>query len=129
MRILVISDKSIFGEGLCALLAQSGDLEVIGQVAEACKGRVAARIEQLRPDVLVIDCPDEESDPAPDLMRCLKNGWVRKIVMVNRKNNTMYVFTGERRDADDLLMSIAGTASRTPAVAGGGEDAPAPGGR
>jgi DNA-binding NarL/FixJ family response regulator len=112
MRILVISDKSMFGEGLCALLAQRSDFEVMGQVADVREGEVSAQIELLRPDILIVDCPDDE-DPAPALVRCLKNGWVQKIITVNRRDNVICVFTSERRvveDVGNLVEAITGDA-------------------
>lgn len=97
MRVLVVSDKSIYGKGLCALLAQQNNLEVIGQEGDGYQVDLAAKVESLRPDVLILDCSFVEADPLPWLMRCLKDRLVQKIITVDRQDDTLCVFSGERR--------------------------------
>lgn len=100
MRVLMISDRSIFGEGLCSLLQRQSDFDVMGHMAEA--EDTPGYIELLRPDVLIVDCPDKESDPSPVLMRCLNEGWVQKICMVSRHDNSIRVITSQRRVVDEV---------------------------
>lgn len=112
MRILMISDKSIFGEGLSSLLARCSEFELMGHLVDMKE--VAAYIEMLRPDVLILDRPDDEADPQPPLMRCLNNGWVQKIVTVSRQDNSVCVITSQRRAVEEvgsLVEAITGLAS------------------
>jgi DNA-binding NarL/FixJ family response regulator len=111
VHILVISDKSIFGQGLCALLAEHDEFEVAGRVADTIEGEMLAQIELLRPDILIIECLNDEADSLPALMRCLKEAWVQKIITVNRRDNTMCVFKSQRRlvqQVEDLVEAITG---------------------
>lgn len=114
MRVLVISDKSIFGKGLCALLAQQDNLEVIGPTGDVRQAEILAQIELLQPDVLVLDCPVSEADPLPALMRCLKDSLVQKIIVVDRQDNIMCIFTSQRQvveEVSDLVGAITQTVS------------------
>lgn len=123
MRIFVISDRSMFGEGLFALLAQRSEFEVLGQAADIRKPEVSAQIERLQPDVLIVDCPDDEVDPLPAPVRCLKSGWVQKLIMVNRRDNTMFVFTSERRvveEVGNLVEAITEAVSGSERLPGAG---------
>lgn len=53
IRVLLADDHTLFREGLRALFASEGDIEVVG---EACDGEEAARkASELRPDVVVMD--------------------------------------------------------------------------
>ncbi|HVO13473.1 MAG TPA: response regulator transcription factor [Vicinamibacteria bacterium] len=53
IRVLLADDHTLFREGLRALFASEGDIEVVG---EACDGEEATRkAHELRPDVVVMD--------------------------------------------------------------------------
>ncbi len=53
IRVLVVDDHTIVRDGICALLALAGDIEVVG---EAANGREALEIvKQLTPDVVLMD--------------------------------------------------------------------------
>jgi hypothetical protein len=83
------------------------------ELADLGKGEVSAQSELLRPDVLIVDCPVDEVDPSPALTRCLRSGWVYKIITVNRRDSIMSVFTSERRvveEVGNLVEAITGDA-------------------
>ena len=53
IRVLVVDDHTIVRDGICALLALAGDIEVVG---EAANGREAVdMVKQLAPDVVLMD--------------------------------------------------------------------------
>ena len=53
IRVLVVDDHTIVRDGICALLALAGDIEVVG---EAGNGREALQmVKQLSPDVVLMD--------------------------------------------------------------------------
>lgn len=58
IRILLAEDHEIVREGLCALLRQQPDFEVVGV---ACSGQEATRMDQeLAPDVILMDVVMED---------------------------------------------------------------------
>ena len=53
IRVLVVDDHTILRDGLCALLASTGDIEVVG---EAANGRDALHMTgELQPDIVLMD--------------------------------------------------------------------------
>ena len=53
IRVLVVDDHTIVRDGICALLAMAGDIEVVG---EAANGSEALQlIRELHPDVVLMD--------------------------------------------------------------------------
>ena len=53
IRVLVVDDHTIVRDGICALLALAGDMEVVG---EATNGSEALnKVRELEPDVVLMD--------------------------------------------------------------------------
>jgi len=53
IRVLVVDDHTIVRDGICALLALAGDIEVVG---EAANGKEALeKVKELAPDVVLMD--------------------------------------------------------------------------
>jgi len=103
MHILVISDRSMFGEGLCALLSGGSECQGLRMGTHVEGREVRAQVALHRPDVIVVlDCPEEENGASLAAVRCLKNGWVRKIVTVDRRDNTLCVMRCRRCTIEDV---------------------------
>ena len=53
IRVLVVDDHTIVRDGICALLALAGDIEVVG---EAANGNEALEmVKELEPNVMLMD--------------------------------------------------------------------------
>ena len=106
MRVCLIGDHSIFGQGVKKLLAQE-DLELVGHLSEA--DDVEPQIEALRPDVVILVCGAKRQDPSPALMRCLTDGLIQKIVAVSLEDSTLCVYNGYQcaiETIDDFLAEV-----------------------
>lgn len=53
IRVMIIDDHSIVRKGVRSLLAETSDVEVVGEAADGASGLALARTEQ--PDVIVLD--------------------------------------------------------------------------
>ncbi|MDH4208822.1 MAG: hypothetical protein OEV76_08105, partial [Anaerolineae bacterium] len=51
-RVLIVSDRSLFGEGIEGLLCQEQGLEIVGWETDA--GQVLERIKEAAPDVVIL---------------------------------------------------------------------------
>jgi len=106
-KVLVVSDQSMFSQGLKGLLGQQQGIELVDEAAYA--DALPNCLERCRPDVVVLGCTDPEDCPAPVVMRCLRKGIVRRIVCVNLEDSAVLVFHGERQilqDVSDLMAAI-----------------------
>lgn len=53
IRVLLVDDHAMFREALCHMLSQEGSIQVVGELGDGV--RVAETVEQLQPDVVVMD--------------------------------------------------------------------------
>ncbi len=53
IRVLVVDDHTIVRDGICALLALSGDIEVVGEAANG--NEALERVKELQPNVVLMD--------------------------------------------------------------------------
>ena len=89
VRILLAEDQVVMREGLCSLIDQQSDMEVIGQ---ADNGKIALELaEELHPDVIIMDVA------MPDMNGIEATGLIKerfpdiKIVALSAHNNAEYV--------------------------------------
>ncbi|MDI7862342.1 response regulator transcription factor [Rhizobiaceae bacterium n13] len=53
IRVLVVDDHHLIREGIAALVASQGDIEIVGEAADG--NQAVAQFEALRPDVMLLD--------------------------------------------------------------------------
>lgn len=108
IRIVLAEDHALVRAGICALLRQLPDMEVVG---EAGDGRAAlAMIEALQPDVVLLDIGMPEMnglDVAAHVARQFPQ--VRRI-MLSMHANEEYVWQALQAGASGYLLKDAGTA-------------------
>ena len=115
-RVFMLSSHSLFGQGVESLLCQEAGLEIVGRETDADKA--IGRIKELRPDVVIVDSGDPTCDPAPVVMRILREGGI-KIIGLDLQDNTLCIYRGEQRVVkciEDLVEAI-----EQPDVAGADE--------
>lgn len=107
MRVLVVSDHRLLGQGMEEWLRQQAGLDVVGRAADM--GQAAQAIEQLQPDVILLEVSDQARDPTAALMRFVRNGSGTKVIGVNLGDDCISIYyEGHRamQGVGDLLRII-----------------------
>ena len=109
MRVLLVSDRSLFAQGIEDLLRVEEDVNFVGRWApdEALRDT----IEACQPDVVLVGCADPAGCVVPSLMGCLKGGLLQRITCVSPDENVAFLLSGERRemrDIKDLVRALTG---------------------
>ena len=110
-RVLIVSPHRLFGPGLEVWLRQQQGLDVVGYEAEV--DRVNERVQQLDPDVVILDTSNWEASPATVLMRFLADRPGTKVIGVDLRDNSIRIFSSEERATAlvaQLLEAIRGQA-------------------
>ena len=108
-RVLLVSDGTLFGRGMEALLAGLQEVEIVGWTTDP--QQASERVDALQPDVLVLSCACPDEVVTPSLLGCLEAGRIQKIVSVDLRDNSVTVLTSERRAVDEvenLVEAITG---------------------
>jgi DNA-binding NarL/FixJ family response regulator len=103
--IFLVCDQSMFGQGLCALVRQEPEFDLLGQASDP--ETVREQIEQYQPDVILAQC--NQDNILPHLLDCLGAGQVQRVITVDLDNNSMCVFTGDCQAiaaAENLISAI-----------------------
>ncbi|MFC1901721.1 response regulator [Chloroflexota bacterium] len=108
IRILVVDDHTIVRDGICALLALSGDIEVVG---EATNGNEALKmVEELAPDVVLMDIAMPIMGGLEATRRISREHPETKVLVLTQYDDKEYVFPVIESGASGLI-SKAGASS------------------
>jgi DNA-binding NarL/FixJ family response regulator len=100
IRVVVVSNRSLFGRGIEHLLREQPDLDVHGW--EGDRDGALRLIDQLAPDVVIFDCGDLECDSALELVGSLGDRSKIKTILVSLDETCACIYRGERRGTADL---------------------------
>ena len=102
IRVLVADDHAIIREGLCIMLDNQPDMEVIGKAAN---GREAVRlVNERKPDVVVIDISMPELNGIEAIQQMLPRHPQMKVVVLSIHGTKPYVFRALKAGAKGYLM-------------------------
>ncbi|MDO8578247.1 MAG: response regulator transcription factor [Dehalococcoidales bacterium] len=105
IKILVVDDHALMRDGIRAILKLSGDMEVIGEAAD---GREALeRVQELQPDVVVMDIAMPNMDGMEATRRLKKKYPKIKVLALTQYENREYVFSAIKAGADGYLPKKA----------------------
>jgi len=102
IRVLVADDHAIIREGLCIMLDNQPDMEVVGKAAN---GREAVRlVNELKPDVVVIDISMPELNGIEAIQQMLPPHPQMKVVVLSIHGTKPYVLRALKSGAKGYLM-------------------------
>ena len=88
IRVLLVDDHALVREGLCRLLQDCGDIEVVGEAGE---GQQALRlVRQLQPDVVVMDLSLPGLDGMEVTKRITEEGLKAEVLILTMHTNAEY---------------------------------------
>jgi len=105
--IFIISNHIMFSYGLESLLKQEPGLKVMGQETDAAKA--IKRIEEIRPDVVIIYTDEALDSSSLIIINILKVHPKAKVIGLNVQNNIFYVYQASEWTVtrwDDLVKAI-----------------------
>ena len=105
-RVLVLSQQSIFGKGIEALLAKEADIEIV-HLSPDEKFTVEC-IMANQPDVVFMNCDNPEPDLSPTILSILKEKIDVCFVGLSLNDNKISVFRGKEKQIMELsdLLSV-----------------------
>ena len=105
IKILVVDDHALMRDGIRAILKLSGDMEVLGEAAD---GREALdRVQELQPDVVVMDISMPNMDGMEATRRLKKKYPNIKVLALTQYENREYVFSAIKAGVDGYLPKKA----------------------
>jgi DNA-binding NarL/FixJ family response regulator len=105
--IYIISKLPMFGEGIEKMLRTKKGVEILG--FERDIARAIQQIIELKPEVVVFDCKEDQVEISSAIMQILEKGMKVKIVGLDIQTNTFFVDKQEQHEVkkwEDLLEEI-----------------------
>lgn len=118
-RIYIISRHSLFGDGIEDLLRKEPALEIVGREQDI--GKAMEQIDDLQPDVVILDCHEDRQAVQPLIMKILQGGVPARVISMDLQTNTIVVHKREQHDVhgmEDLIAAIEGSAASSSTVKG-----------
>jgi DNA-binding NarL/FixJ family response regulator len=104
IRVLVVDDHTVVRDGICALLALTGDIEVVG---EAANGSEALKmVKELKPDVVLMDISMPIMDGLEATRRICKE-FPAKVLILTQHDDKEYVFPVIQAGASGFISKVA----------------------
>lgn len=114
IRVLVVDDHTIVRDGICALLALAGDIEIVG---EAANGREALEmIRGLAPDVVLMDIVMPILGGLEATRRIRKEFPGTKVVALTQYDDKEYVFPLLEAGACGFISKVAASSELASAI-------------
>ncbi len=114
IRVLVTDDHAIVRDGICALLALTGDIEAVG---EATNGREALElVKRLAPDVVLMDIAMPLMDGLESTRRIHKESPQTKVIVLTQYEDREYVLPVIEAGASGFISKMAASSELTSAI-------------
>jgi len=114
IRVLVTDDHAIVRDGICALLALTGDIEVVGVAAN---GRDALEmVAKLSPDIVLMDVVMPLMDGLEATRRVRKEYPETKVIVLTQYEDREYVLPVIEAGASGFISKVAASSELASAI-------------
>jgi DNA-binding NarL/FixJ family response regulator len=114
IRVLITDDHAIVRDGICALLALTGDIEAVG---EATNGREAMEmVKKVAPDVVLMDIAMPLMDGLEATRRIHKEFPHTKVIVLTQYEDREYVLPVIEAGASGFVSKTAASSELTSAI-------------
>lgn len=107
IRVLVVDDHTIVRDGISALLALAGDIEVVGEAANGSEA--LEMVKELKPDVVLMDIAMPIMGGLEATRRICKE-YQTKVLVLTQYDDKEYVFPVIEAGASGFISKVAASA-------------------
>lgn len=107
IRVLVLSDESLFNLGVQNILAQQETLEILSCESDA--GSVRAHLQAFQPHVIVLNSAQQQGASAPEWTEILRDTPGVRLLGLSLQDSSVCIYRGETmqvREVADLVRAI-----------------------
>jgi len=105
IRVLIADDQALVRGGFHSILAGHDDIEVVGEVEDGL--RTVDLVEQLRPDVVLMDIRMPGIDGIEATRRLVARGMATRVLMLTTFDVDEYVYEAMKAGASGFLLKTA----------------------
>jgi len=105
IRVLVVDDHTILRDGICALLALAGDIEVAGEAANG--GEALKMVKELEPNVVLMDISMPIMDGLEATRRISREFPRTRVLVLTQYDDKEYVFPVIEAGASGFISKLA----------------------
>jgi two-component system response regulator NreC len=114
IRVLVVDDHTIVRDGICALLALAGDIEVVGEAANGSEA--LKKVRELTPDVVLMDIAMPIMGGLEATRRICKEFPGTKVLVLTQYDDKEYVFPVIEAGACGFISKLAASSELTSGI-------------
>lgn len=114
IRVLVVDDHTIVRDGICALLALAGDIEVVGEAANGSEA--LEKVKELQPNVVLMDIAMPVMGGLEATRRIRREFPRTRVVVLTQYADKEYVFPIIEAGASGFISKVAASSELTQGI-------------
>ena len=114
IKVLIVDDHTIVRDGICALLALAGDVEVVGEAANG--NEALQKVKELMPDVVLMDIAMPILGGLEATRRIRKEFPRTKVLILTQHEDKEFVFPVIEAGASGFISKVAASSELTSGI-------------